>query len=192
MNQHLNLNPLSRLWNKLSSNALLCVHLSEFMKVAKSIAIQIMGSMEDERIFSTLTFMNTRLWNRLYEHLDLVFCMFVQPFYIVDTFSCDDAIMSWIEGKIGSLVQWWCSNLQLVMYYVYAWLGFWKHHGCYYNLCWQLSSYNPWQLLSMASNMSLLELYICLLHLELSFWFCFAYCCGCLVVQIYEEFNIFK
>jgi hypothetical protein len=61
MNQHLDLNPLSRLWNKLSSNALLCVHLNEFMKVAKSVAIQIMGYMEDEKTFSTLTFMNTRL-----------------------------------------------------------------------------------------------------------------------------------
>jgi hypothetical protein len=47
-----------------------------------------------------------RLWNQLYEDLDLVFCMFVQPFYIVDTFSYDDAITTWIEGKIGSLVQW--------------------------------------------------------------------------------------
>jgi hypothetical protein len=106
MNQHFDLNPLSRLWNKLSSNALLCVHLSEFMKVAKLVAIQIMGSTEDERTFSTLTFMNTRLWNQLYEHLDLVFRMFVQPFYIVDTFSYDDAITTWIEGKIGSLAQW--------------------------------------------------------------------------------------
>jgi hypothetical protein len=115
MNQHLDLNPLSKLWNKLSSNALLCVHLSEFMKVAKSVAIQIMGSMEDEKTFSTLTFMNTRLWNHLYEHLDLVFCI-----YIVDIFSYDDAITTWIEGKIGSLVQWQFYNLQLAMYYVYA------------------------------------------------------------------------
>jgi hypothetical protein len=64
--------------------------------------------------------MNTRLWNQLYEHLDLVFCMFVQPFYIVDIFSYDDAITTWIEGKIGSLVQWQFYNLQLAMYYVYA------------------------------------------------------------------------
>jgi hypothetical protein len=51
MNQHLDLNPLSKLWNKLSSNALLSVHLSEFMKVVKLVAIQIMGSVEDERLF---------------------------------------------------------------------------------------------------------------------------------------------
>jgi hypothetical protein len=101
MNQHLDLNPLSRLWNKLSSSALLSVHLSEFMKVAKSVAIQIMGFVEDERAFSTLTFINARLWDQLYEHLD-----FVQPFYIVDTFFYDDAITTWIEGKIGSLAQW--------------------------------------------------------------------------------------
>jgi hypothetical protein len=32
--------------------------------------VQIIGSMEDERTFSTLTFMETRLQNRLCEHFE--------------------------------------------------------------------------------------------------------------------------
>jgi hypothetical protein len=52
----------------------------------------LMGFVEDDRIFSTLMFMKTRLRNRLCEHLDLVVCMFAQPFYTVDTFPYDDAI----------------------------------------------------------------------------------------------------
>jgi hypothetical protein len=51
-----------------------------------------MGFVEDDRIFSTLMFMKTRLRNRLCEHLDLVVRMFAQPFYTVDTFPYDDAI----------------------------------------------------------------------------------------------------
>jgi hypothetical protein len=51
---------------------------------------QIMGSTKDERNFSNLTFMKTRLWNRLCEHLDLVVCIFAQPFYSIDIFPYDD------------------------------------------------------------------------------------------------------
>jgi len=51
-----------------------------------------MGSVEDERTFSTLKFIKTRLRNRLCEHLDLVVCMFARPFYTIDTFPYDDVI----------------------------------------------------------------------------------------------------
>jgi hypothetical protein len=95
----MDLNPLSRLWKKLSSNALLCACFNEFMKVAKLAMVQITRSVEDERIFSTFSFMKTRLWNRLCEHLDLVVCIYVQPFYPVDAFAYHDAITTWIEEK---------------------------------------------------------------------------------------------
>jgi hypothetical protein len=55
--------------------------------------VQIMGSMEDENTFSTLMFMKTKLQNQFWEHLDLVVCMFAQPFYMINTFPYDDAIM---------------------------------------------------------------------------------------------------
>ncbi len=60
---------------------------------------QIMGFVEDERTFSTLTFMKTRLQNRLCEYLDLVMRIYTQPFYIVDTFPYDDAITAWTNEK---------------------------------------------------------------------------------------------
>jgi hypothetical protein len=76
MDQPLNLNPLFQLWKKLSSNALLCVHLSEFMEVVELAMVQIMGFVEDERNFLTITFMKTQLRNKICEHLDLVvLCM---------------------------------------------------------------------------------------------------------------------
>ncbi len=92
MDQPMDVNPMSRLWKKLFPNALLCVQLFEFMKVAKLVVVQIMGSIEDESIVSTLTFMKTKLQNQLCEHLDLVVWMFVQPLYTINTFPYDDAI----------------------------------------------------------------------------------------------------
>jgi hypothetical protein len=53
-----------------------------------------MGFVEDERTFSTLTFMKTRLQNHICEHLDLVVKMFAQAFYTIDAFPYNDAITS--------------------------------------------------------------------------------------------------
>jgi len=92
MDQPMDVNLVSRLWKKLFLNALLCAQLSEFMKVAKLVVVQIMGFVKDERTFSILTFMKTRLWNGLCEHLNLVVCVFAQPFYMIDTFPYDDVI----------------------------------------------------------------------------------------------------
>jgi hypothetical protein len=75
-----------------SSNALLHVHLKEIMKVAKFVVVQIMGFMENERTFLTLTFMKVRLENKLCEHLDLVIHIYAQLLDTIDTFLNDVAI----------------------------------------------------------------------------------------------------
>jgi hypothetical protein len=66
-------NLVFKLWKKLTSNALLCAHLFKFIKVIELIMVQIMGFVEDEKTFSTLTFMKTRLQNKFCDHLDLGF-----------------------------------------------------------------------------------------------------------------------
>jgi hypothetical protein len=63
MDQPMDLNPMFIVWRKISSNALLCAQPSEFIKVAKLAMVQIMEYVEDERTFSTLIFMKTRLQN---------------------------------------------------------------------------------------------------------------------------------
>jgi hypothetical protein len=50
------------------------------MKVVELVVGQDMGSMENERTFSTLMFMMTRLWHHFCGHLDLVVHMFAQLF----------------------------------------------------------------------------------------------------------------
>jgi len=62
MDWPMDLNLLSKLWGKNSSNTLLCPHLCKFMKVATLVVIYIMGFVEEENTFLTLTFMKTRLW----------------------------------------------------------------------------------------------------------------------------------
>jgi hypothetical protein len=70
------MNPLSRLWQKLSSNALLTSKLSELVKLAEIAAVTVLGSVEDEWTFSTLNYMKSKVRNNLQEHLDLVVRMF--------------------------------------------------------------------------------------------------------------------
>ncbi len=61
MDLPMDVNSMSKLWNKLFPNALLCVQLSKLMNMAKLVVVQIMGSVEDERTLSTLTFMKIKL-----------------------------------------------------------------------------------------------------------------------------------
>jgi hypothetical protein len=57
----MDLNPMSKHWEKLSNNVLSCAQLFEFMKLVELVVVQIMGFVEDERTFSTLTFTKIRL-----------------------------------------------------------------------------------------------------------------------------------
>ena len=88
-------NPLSRLWKKLSNKTLLTSKLSEFLKIAKVATVTVMGSVENEWIFSTLNYMKSKVRNNLDDHLDLVVCMFGQSFYDLKTFR-----MQFPSGKI--------------------------------------------------------------------------------------------
>jgi hypothetical protein len=60
--------------------------------------------MEDERTFSTLSFMKSKLKNRLISHLDLVICMFSQHFYTLENFPYDVAIQKGKEMHVYSIV----------------------------------------------------------------------------------------
>lgn len=63
MEHHAYMNPLTLIWQKLNINTLSALKLNEFHKLAEIVVGQIMGSVRDERIFSTLTFMKNFLRN---------------------------------------------------------------------------------------------------------------------------------
>ncbi len=97
-------NPMTKLWHQLATNNLLVHHLFKFMQLVKLAIVKVINKVEDERTFSTLTFMNSKLWNRLARHLDIVICMFTEKFFINKTFPFQVAIMDWNDGdkvKIG-------------------------------------------------------------------------------------------
>jgi hypothetical protein len=62
--------------------------------------VTILGSVEDERTFSTLNYMKSKVRNNLQEHLDLVVRMYGQNFYDLKSYPIHDAISKWKEVKI--------------------------------------------------------------------------------------------
>lgn len=56
-----NVNPVTNLWQKVAASSIPFHNLSKFMKLAEMAMVVILGSVEDERTFSDLTFMKNRL-----------------------------------------------------------------------------------------------------------------------------------
>lgn len=73
-------NSFIRLWWTLSIFWVLNNCFLEIFKSVEIDAIQVLGSVEDEHTFSTLSFMKSKLQNKLWEHLPTIMGMFSQPF----------------------------------------------------------------------------------------------------------------
>jgi hypothetical protein len=89
---------LIKLWHHFAINNLLVVYLFEYIKLVQMAIVQIIGNIKNERTFSTLTFMKSKLWNCLVGHLNIVIHMFVQKNFIKDTFPFQVAIANWNDG----------------------------------------------------------------------------------------------
>jgi hypothetical protein len=55
----LDINPSTQLWHTISSSRILCHNLPKYFKLAKIGSILVLGTMEDERCFSTLNFLKS-------------------------------------------------------------------------------------------------------------------------------------
>jgi hypothetical protein len=69
--------------------------------------MQIIGFVEDECCFSTLTFMKTKLPNILTMHLELVVHMFSQKYFTLKTFPFSATIQNWKDNKLWYGVESW-------------------------------------------------------------------------------------
>jgi hypothetical protein len=94
-----NVNPITRLWQKLGYNGLLLCKLSEFMPLVEIAITTVLGSVEDERTFSSLKFIKSRLKNRLEGYLNTVVSVFSQGYYNLESFPYTDAYMHWQAAK---------------------------------------------------------------------------------------------
>ena len=61
---------ITRLWNTLSASQYLQEIISEYFKLANLCQTMIFGSVEDERMFSALPFLKSKLRNKLDKHVD--------------------------------------------------------------------------------------------------------------------------
>ena len=95
MSRPLEVNPFTALWHTISANSLLQFNIAEFMKLAEIACVQVLGSVEFERTFSTLSFIKNRLRNRLTTHLELAVAMHAQKFYTIDNFPYSVCFATW-------------------------------------------------------------------------------------------------
>jgi hypothetical protein len=90
-------NPVTRLWRSLDANSYLRHSLSEFIILAQLAIVMVLGLVQDEPTFSTVSFMKSKLRNRLSEHLELVVDFKSQKFFTLETFPYTAAYESWRE-----------------------------------------------------------------------------------------------
>jgi hypothetical protein len=93
------INPLTWLWITLETSCILKHSFPKFFKLAKIVIVQVLGSMEDEHTFSTLSFMKSKLRNHFNEHLHIVVGMYSQTFFILNTFPYDTCFDDQKEQK---------------------------------------------------------------------------------------------
>jgi len=69
-------NSLTKVWHVLDSNNSLTQNFSEFIKLAEMAIVHVLGSVEDERLFSIVGFLKSKLRNNLEKNLQVVVGMF--------------------------------------------------------------------------------------------------------------------
>ncbi len=65
----------------MANSQILKIKMFEFFRLVELVIVMVLGSVEDERTFSTLTFMKSKLRNHLTTHFDLVVKMYAQDFF---------------------------------------------------------------------------------------------------------------
>jgi hypothetical protein len=88
-------NPLSVVQDRISASKYLSNCLQAFGKVAKIAVVTVLTSVEDERTFSTLSWMKSKVRNRLNGHLDCTLRVFSQPWFSVTNFPYQLAVDHW-------------------------------------------------------------------------------------------------
>jgi hypothetical protein len=92
-------NPATKLWQIMGANSLLRHAFPEYFRLATMALTLVLGSVEDERAFSTVGFVKGKLRNKLVEHLPLCVKMFTQKFYTLRSFPYQEAVDIWKVQK---------------------------------------------------------------------------------------------
>lgn len=92
------LNPLTSLWRTLDAASCLTGEFSEYFKLAEMAVVYVLGSVEDERYFSSVNFLKSKVRNNLEGHLQLVVGMFSQRIFNLENFPYDATFSDWLNG----------------------------------------------------------------------------------------------
>jgi hypothetical protein len=91
-------NPLTKIWRELDANTSLAKAFPEYIKLAHIAMVHVLGSVEDERAFSSLSFLKDKQRNRLDSHLSLVLGMRAQQVYTLKKIPYDDCFKQWVHS----------------------------------------------------------------------------------------------
>jgi hypothetical protein len=94
----LDMNPLTRMWHLVTTSHILVTSFPEYVKLVELAMVQVIGSVDDKKCFSILTFMKYRFSNRLTTHLPFVVHMFAQHFYTIHNFPYLECIEQWSDA----------------------------------------------------------------------------------------------
>ena len=89
---------ITRFWRLLVASPSFVVRITEFTKLAKMGIVMVGGSVEDERTFSVMNCVKTRLRNRLDDHLELCVRFSSQKLFTLSTFPLEAAVKLWEQG----------------------------------------------------------------------------------------------
>jgi hypothetical protein len=74
------ISPLTKMWHLVTASRILVSSFPKYVKFVELAMVHIIGNVEDEKCFSTLAFMKSKLHNKLTTHLPIVVHMFAQQF----------------------------------------------------------------------------------------------------------------
>lgn len=70
----------------------------EYFWLAEVALVHVLGSLEDERCYSSLAFLKNKLRNCLNEHLQLVVGMYSQKIFTLENFPYEEAFEEWMSA----------------------------------------------------------------------------------------------
>ena len=100
------INHVTRIWQTIYASRVFSHGFPKYLKLAEIAMVHVIGSVEDERVFLSVSFLKTKLCNSLDPHLGLVVGMYSQNIYTLQNSPYDDVFDSWtnvapVNGHYG-------------------------------------------------------------------------------------------
>jgi hypothetical protein len=100
------INPVTRIWRTISASRVFSHGFPKYLKLAEITLVLVIENVEDERVFSSVYFLKTKLRNSLDPHLGVVVGMYSQNIYALQNFPYNVVFDAWtnvapMNGRYG-------------------------------------------------------------------------------------------